>query len=180
MNELQQDNRTKLNLNRTIRDDISLSAMHAAIFVSDHKANIKERSFAIDVDSKEEGDGARLTTEFVESFIDAMARVYGFNVEKINNYSFNVTYAVTDNSMPNTAWELTRFCMERAAECGIPNRNVAFGDATATNIEGEGNAIRLVCYIAPFRLHSNSSIQISSLNKIRLFLKEVYRIIRSK
>lgn len=179
MNNLQTDIHMP-NLMRTVRDDISLQAVHAAFFINHNKQNTMSRSFYVDVDKHIEGDGARLTASFIESFIDALIRVYSGNVVKLNGYSFRISYPVKDESLPSTAWLLMQFCTKQAAECGISVNKVAFGKAMATTDDNNESNICVDVYIAPFTISKADSINISALSRFRLFTRELYRILFSK
>lgn len=169
-----------INIMRTVRDDISLTAVQSALYINKNKNNIKRRSFRVDYDTHIDGDGVILTSEYIESFIDALAKVYADNITKINGYQFIITYANGNSSLPYTALKLMAFCVQAADECGISIDKIAFGYSTAVTGDNNISNINVNVYIAPFSIASKKSVQISRWNKFRLFVKELYRIIVSK
>ena len=168
------------NINRTVRDDITLYAVQSALFINTNKSSIKKRSFKVNTDTRIIKDGFHLTSEYMESFVDAMATVYSDNVEKINRYSFKVTCTNEKRSLPEEARALMHFCQDRAAECGIADDKISFGLATASTSEDYKSCISVTVYAAPFAISKQGNMQISTWNKMRLFIKALYGIVTGK
>lgn len=168
------------NLIRTVRDDITLKDMHASILINNNINNMKSRSFKVNINKNIEWDNINMTSEYIESFIDAMVRVYGNNVEKINGYSFKISCALGKNALLDQVCILMRYCRNMAMECGISSNKVAFREATAITDMNSSPCVSVTVYMAPFPISSHDNVQISKWNTFRLFMKEVYRILVSK
>lgn len=162
---------------RTVRDDITIKDMQASLFINANKDNIKRRSFKVDLDKQIDSDNVSFTSEYLESFIDAVVRVYGDNAEKVNGYSFSISCAIGKKSLPEQAWNLMCYCIRLAIECGISIDRIAFGDATAQINEEQSPCVSVRVYVSTFPISSGNSVQISTWSRFRLFVKEFCRII---